>query len=159
MKRIVVLVAVLACGFRAGGADEAEKRKGEPRVRCVEQPGLSVRGVVSGYVAGTAIYIALYDSKEHFDNAQFCRTLRFTADQATGDTIAYSFDSLPAGDYLIASYQDTDGNGKLTRGMFGMPKEPYSICRHNYGMFGPSFDKCKFRVEADYTGANLDFGT
>jgi uncharacterized protein (DUF2141 family) len=49
---------------------------------------------------------------------------------------------LPAGEYVMVVYQDTNGNNELDSGLFGLPKEPFGITHWNGGLPG-SFDKRK----------------
>ncbi len=125
---------------------------------CVSTPGFVISGVLTGFAPKRALYLAVYTSQADFEALRFCRSLRFHADSLPPDSIHFRFADIPAGDYMVASYQDMDEDGAMTRGFMGMPKEPYRIHRPNYGMFGPNFERCKFRVDADYTVANIDFG-
>lgn len=45
--------------------------------------------------------------------------------------------NLPAGRYAIVAWQDTDGDGKLTRSRFGGSSEPHGYSRDARGRFGP----------------------
>ena len=55
-----------------------------------------------------------------------------------------SIDELPAGRYAVAVYVDKNANGKLDRGMFGIPSEPYGFSNGG-GSFGPpSYDDAAF---------------
>jgi uncharacterized protein (DUF2141 family) len=45
---------------------------------------------------------------------------------------------LPAGDYVVTAFQDTNGDGKLDTGIFGAPKEPAAKSNWNgIGSPGP----------------------
>lgn len=133
------------------------RKPGEPLALCVEESGVTISGIITGYEPGKGVYIALYCSESDFDGGRYCRNQRFVGDDLPADTIRYAFANLPKGEYLLACYQDVDGDGKITRGLFGMPKDPYRIYLPNYGFFGPKFSKCRFRVDADYTTADMDF--
>jgi uncharacterized protein (DUF2141 family) len=56
--------------------------------------------------------------------------------------------SLPAGEYVIAVYQDTNGNNDLDSNLFGFPKEPFGMTNWNGGLPG-SFDKRKVVIHND----------
>lgn len=51
------------------------------------------------------------------------------------------------GDYAIAVYHDENGNGKMDKRMFGIPKEPYGFS-NNFRplMSAPRFSDCQFSV-------------
>jgi uncharacterized protein (DUF2141 family) len=53
--------------------------------------------------------------------------------------------SLPAGEYAMVVYQDTNGNNELDSGLFSIPKEPFGITNWNGGLPG-SFDKRKVAI-------------
>jgi uncharacterized protein (DUF2141 family) len=58
---------------------------------------------------------------------------------------ACSFAALPAGTYAVACFHDENNNGKLDRGMFGIPTEGTVASNHAKGFMGPpSFDDAKF---------------
>jgi uncharacterized protein (DUF2141 family) len=56
--------------------------------------------------------------------------------------------SLPAGEYVIAVYQDTNDNNELDSNLFGFPKEPFGMSNWNGGLPG-SFDKRKVVIHGD----------
>lgn len=47
-----------------------------------------------------------------------------------GDQII-TYSSIPYGDYIVLTYLDQNGNGKLDRNFFGNPKEPWGISSGN----------------------------
>ena len=51
------------------------------------------------------------------------------------------------GDYAIAVYHDQNGNGKMDKRMFGIPKEPYGFSNNiKPVMSAPKFSECRFTV-------------
>jgi uncharacterized protein (DUF2141 family) len=56
--------------------------------------------------------------------------------------------SLPAGEYVMEVYQDTNGNNELDSGLFGIPKEPFGLTNWNGGLPG-SFDQRKVAIRND----------
>jgi len=55
------------------------------------------------------------------------------------------FEDIAYGSYAVAIYQDVNGNGKLDKGLFGIPEEPFAFSNNFKPRFGgPSFEKCKF---------------
>jgi uncharacterized protein (DUF2141 family) len=47
------------------------------------------------------------------------------------------FTDLAAGTYAVACFHDENGNGKLDRGLFGIPKEGVAASNDAKGTFGP----------------------
>jgi uncharacterized protein (DUF2141 family) len=152
IRRGVLIAALVAAAVLA-----ADSSRGQPRASCTADPGLTVSGTITGFQPGKTVYLALYRSSDDFQAERYCRNERFLGADQASDTIRFEFSGLPVGEYLIASYQDIDGDGKMTRGLLGMPKDPYRIYRPNYGMFGPKFDKCKFTVEDDVGSISIDY--
>jgi uncharacterized protein (DUF2141 family) len=55
--------------------------------------------------------------------------------------------NLPPGRYVIAAFQDTDGDGKLTKGALGIPREPFGFSNGARARFGlPAFDAAAFEL-------------
>ena len=63
------------------------------------------------------------------------------------------FESLPAGIYAVAAYQDKDNDGKLDRSTFGRPKEPYGYSNNpDRPRRGPvAFQKASFYIGSEYS--------
>lgn len=97
--------------------------------------GLSeVRGIL---LAG------IYDSAEGaFDPANSRFGKRIPAD-AGPMTLRFR---LPPGDYAAAVIHDLNGNGKLDRNVFGIPREPYGFSN---GVTRPDFEKARFTISRD----------
>jgi uncharacterized protein (DUF2141 family) len=56
-----------------------------------------------------------------------------------------NFDSPAPGTYAVAAFHDENGNGKLDRGMFGIPKEGVAASNDARGHMGPpKWDDAKF---------------
>ena len=130
-----------------------------PLADCAADPGLTISGKIAGYQPGKGLFLALYRSAADFAEKKYCRTLRFLGEKLPADSVRYAFTGVAPGEYMIACFQDMDGDGKMTTGMFGIPKDPYRIVLPNHGFFGPKFDRCKFKVDRDYTSADMDFRT
>ena len=62
--------------------------------------------------------------------------------------VTYTFKDIPIGQYAIAVFQDENNDGKLSKNLFGAPKEPYGFSKNIYGMFGsPDFDDVSFALK------------
>jgi uncharacterized protein (DUF2141 family) len=57
------------------------------------------------------------------------------------------FVPVPIGSYAVACFHDENGNGKLDRGLFGIPKEGTVVSNRAKGFMGPpKFDDAKFSL-------------
>lgn len=60
--------------------------------------------------------------------------------------------NLAYGEYVVAVFQDLNGNGKLDTGLVGFPKEPYCFSNNYKPRFrAPRFDDCRFVYSATQT--------
>ncbi|MGL4631942.1 MAG: DUF2141 domain-containing protein [Leadbetterella sp.] len=60
----------------------------------------------------------------------------------------FEIDQIPNGEYAIAFFQDTNGNGVLDTNSVGYPKEPFGFSNDRMPIFSvPSFSKCKFEFK------------
>jgi uncharacterized protein (DUF2141 family) len=96
---------------------------------------------------GDTLMIAVYA-----DNTSWLkkpvRSLRERAPEEarTSGSHQLSVDELAPGRYALAVYVDRNGNGKLDRGMFGIPKEPYGFSGKGGVMGPPDFVDAAFEV-------------
>jgi len=90
----------------------------------------------------STFYLAIYMPSDKFMSDDFYYGESI---QVNSDSLLWQIDSLPAGTYALTAYQDVNNNGKLDRGMFGMPKEPFGFSNNPpVAMKGPSFHDCSF---------------
>ena len=62
-----------------------------------------------------------------------------------------------ATDYAIALYHDKDANGKLNKGAFGIPSEPWGMSTNPKLTFGPPpVEKVLFAVNQDGAKVHID---
>ncbi len=87
---------------------------------------VSVEVVTS--TAGGRVYVAAYDSADGFENQEFVSN---ASTQLSGQSVRTELDlQLPeAGHYVLAAFQDLNGNGELDRNFFGVPTEPYGFAK------------------------------
>jgi uncharacterized protein (DUF2141 family) len=91
---------------------------------------------VLGVTPGAAkVYVAVYDGPETFPTAGRQRIGQIL--EASGKSLIVHFKDLPPGQYAAVAYQDTNGNGKLDKNLFGIPKEPYGFSNGARGSAGP----------------------
>ncbi len=69
---------------------------------------------------------------------------------ARGDTVAFTTNALPAGEYAIRVMHDVNGNGELDANFVGVPTEPYGFSNDASGSFGPpKWEAARFSIGAD----------
>ena len=96
---------------------------------------------------GGKIKIGIYDSKGFPSFSKEVAGIDIEVKEASA---MYAFKNIPAGKYAIAVFQDSNVDGKLTKNMFGVPKEPYGFSNNKYGKFGPpDFEDVSFDVKGD----------
>ena len=92
-------------------------------------------------VNGGLIFLGYYTSQEAFSNQ---RPDWHTLIEPISETIIYEI-HLPPGEYMIGLHQDTNGNGIMDYGLFGIPREPYGFSNMR-GKAPGRFDQLKFRI-------------
>ena len=59
----------------------------------------------------------------------------------------YAFGDIPAGRYALKVYHDANGNDRLDKGLFGIPKERYGFSNNPKVRGGmPPFERSAFEV-------------
>ena len=88
---------------------------------------LELRFRVSGIEAesGGRILAGLYASEEGFPEAGY--EVDGVIVDVDGETVEGVFTELPPGRYVVAVVHDTDGDGTMTTGFMGIPKEGYGF--------------------------------
>lgn len=84
-------------------------------------------------VSGGKIRASLYNSAQTFAKEFF----KAIDTEASGESVVLVFRDLPPGSYAVTAYQDVNGDGKLERGIFNQPSEPYGVSRDARGKRGP----------------------
>ena len=124
---------------------------------CIAQTSdttFTVSGIITNYKPDKTIFMAIYSSEKDFKQRNFYKKLRFRGDKLPADSMRYSFTGVAPGEYIIAAYQDLNGDIKLNMGFFG-PTEPYQMYRPHHGIFAPKFSNCKFLLTGDIDTANI----
>jgi uncharacterized protein (DUF2141 family) len=89
------------------------------------------------------IAVAIYRDAESFRKSE--TPVRTYMLQRTGAVTSIYVQGLPPGRYAIAAFQDTDGDGKLSKGALGIPREPFGFSNGARARFGlPAFDAAAF---------------
>ncbi len=93
------------------------------------------------------IQIALFTATDDFPDSS-TRTegmvLEISQNSVTG-----TFKNLPENDYAIAVFHDENGNGKLDKNFFGIPKEPYGFSGNSTSLTPPSFKDASTTLTTD----------
>lgn len=107
-----------------------------------------------GIKPGEQVLVSLYDQESKWME-QSLRSLKDTAPADIGSEGRHTLriDALPPGRYAVVVYVDRNGNGKLDRGMFGRPTEPYGFSNGG-GSFGPP-DFADAAIEVADTGSAI----
>ena len=101
------------------------------------------------------IKIAVYRNGQDFPDVKLI--VKSQEGEGANGKCEFQFESIPFGSYAVAIYQDVNGNGKLDKGMFGIPSEPFAFSNNFRPKFGgPSFDKCKFDLTKDNLALNIE---
>lgn len=62
-----------------------------------------------------------------------------------GQDVFITFENIPFGEYAFICYHDVNGNDKMDKNMFGIPKEPYALSQEPRSkMRKPKFKEMKF---------------
>jgi uncharacterized protein (DUF2141 family) len=104
------------------------------------------------------IAVALYQEEANFlgETSTFAATVPYDAN--SGSTAIVVLENLPYGSYAIIALADRDGDARLARGAFGLPKEAYGFGNDAMGLFGPpSFKKACVRVDHPTTETTIHF--
>ena len=93
-----------------------------------------------------SVHLALFRSGKDFPKGKPVETKKLTAGSKS---VQIQF-AVEPGDYAIAVYHDENGNGKMDKQIFGIPKEPYGFSNDiKPVMSAPKFSECQFTVSKD----------
>ena len=70
------------------------------------------------------------------------------------------FEGLPEGKYLVAAYQDVNGNKKIDKNILGIPTEAYAFSNNVFAKWkSPTFDEAAIKLEKPVEAIKLKFRT
>ena len=96
---------------------------------------------------GGKVYVAAYDSQDGFKNEDFIANASVALDGSDKRT-ELDLRVPESGRYVIAAFQDMNGNGELDRNFFGVPTEPYGFSKLPPTKWrSPSFTEISTQVE------------
>ncbi|MDF1567691.1 MAG: DUF2141 domain-containing protein [Spirochaetaceae bacterium] len=111
---------------------------------------LELRFRVSGIEveSGGRILAGLYASEEGFPEAGY--EVGGVIIDVSGETVEGVFTELPPGRYVVAVVHDTDGDGTMTTGFMGIPKEGYGFSGvEEAPLKPPKFNKAAVELRDD----------
>jgi uncharacterized protein (DUF2141 family) len=120
MTRRAVLAALAwplaACGTARHRPARSPASRGSVRLEVVVTGVRGTKGMVRG---------ALFASAEGFPGEH--ERARFRAETPAREGAVLLFEDVPAGEYALAVLHDADGDGRLARNAFGVPREGYAF--------------------------------
>lgn len=81
------------------------------------------------------VYVALYDRADTFPISGRQRERQVLPPEA--GHLSVHFRDLPPGQYAVAAFQDSNGNGVLDKNFLGIPEEPYGFSNGARASAGP----------------------
>jgi len=116
------------------------------RVRAVDAPLLTAAkhvpetcqqwfSVVGLTAKSCNVYLAVFESESGFPKPEF--STKTVVVPATEEQVRVLLELPTNRPVTIAVFQDLDGNGQLTKGQMGIPREPYGFSNNARGTFGP----------------------
>jgi len=101
------------------------------------------------------VMIALFNSEESYNEEE--KSYKNAKLKITEGKVQYMFEDLPFGEYAIKLFHDENGNGKLDKGMFGIPTEDYAFSNNAKGSMGPAdYSDAKFLLNKKLVVQKLD---
>lgn len=75
---------------------------------------------------------------------------------ASPGSVVVSVDGIPSGRYALQAYHDEDGNGRLRRGLFGIPAEAIGFSRDaRVTLSAPPFEDAAIEIAEPATATRL----
>jgi uncharacterized protein (DUF2141 family) len=95
------------------------------------------------------VQVLLFKSKDGFPDVPE-KAFKSFQSKIENNQASISLSEIPKGKYAISAFHDTDGDGKMRTGMFGVPKDRYGFSNDAKGRMGPpSFEDASFVVSGD----------
>lgn len=152
--RNIFLTTLLVTAFpvtsMAANTVNPEHSYADANVNGVLTVSVSINNITSqdGYIMA-----ALFNSKSTFLGDAPVRAERVAV---TGNSVSFTYNNLPVGEYAIAVYHDEDGDAELDTGMFGIPSEPYGFSNNAPVRFGPpKWDASKFTLNGSNAAQSI----
>lgn len=96
---------------------------------------LNITVYVLGHQEGF-VQLLVFDSPEGFpDKPQ--KAIRRETEKIEDGKAVFQFNGLEEGSYAISAFHDQDGDGKMRKNIFGIPKDPYGFSNNVRSPFSP----------------------
>lgn len=139
MKKIILLLAIL--GMCQGGVTDVFAQDEQDTLQYTLR--ISVKDLETN---GGRIMIAVFNSPDSFLMKPF-KVMAIPADNISSNPASLN---LPRGVYAVSLFQDTNNNGILDTGAYGIPTEKYGFSNDAEAIMGPPvFEKCSFQFKGD----------
>jgi len=103
--------------------------------------------VSDGPAVPATLYVALFDTAEALAGNKALASQSLPLRNGSAQLV---FAGLPAGRYVLKSFADENGNGKLDTNLVGLPTERYGFSNDAKGRMGPpTFDEAAVPIDAD----------
>ena len=125
------------------------------------QQALAATGAVKVNVTGLdndegKVRIALVNNSDDFKSDD-AKPFAGFAEKSLNGAASCTFKDVPYGEYAIKVYHDSNDNGVLDKGAFGIPKEQYGFSNTPKSKKGrPAFDKAKFVLNASELSVSIE---
>jgi len=135
----MMLAIILVTGF--GMARESATAAVADRVGTID---VSIEGFRNA--AGHA-RVALFNGEAGFPDDESA-AYRKTVAVIEGGRVEVRFDGVPRGEYAVAMYHDENDDGKLNKGLLGIPKEGYGVSNNvSHATRAPRFTEARFQFD------------
>ena len=93
------------------------------------------------------LHIALVNKAQFLLRKKLKKPLKKGIVESLGESVQFTFEDVPPGDYAVQVMQDFDGDGVMAYNWLGLPKEPWGISNNPPARFGPPrWARAKFTV-------------
>ena len=92
-------------------------------------------------INGGTVYLGFYSSEQSFRNQSPDITMKINPI----NNIIFQEVILPEGEYVIGIHQDSNGNGVMDYGLFGIPREPFGFSNMR-GRIPGNFNQLKINI-------------
>jgi uncharacterized protein (DUF2141 family) len=117
-------------------------------------PGTLIVKITGLHSGKGQVRIAVFNSAETWlgEHPVYSSTIK-----VDGQTVTWTINDVPYGDYGIAAFHDENSNGKMDRNLVGVPKEPYGFSNNlTVILRAPRWEKAKFPIRNPTTEISIE---
>jgi len=94
------------------------------------------------------VFIGLYDKEDVFKEVS--KVYKGQVLEIGANVVRCRFEDIPNGTYSISVFHDENGNSKLDKNFFGVPKEGYGFSNNiRHLLRGANFEESSFEIASD----------